>query len=895
MEVNTYNLSDGRVLGMSFFEIASFPSATLYTPDKEENIRYISGAFKKLLAELHKLCGSDSCIELMWITEKAANQTFTSKIHIYCILRKIGKSDSQLKYELENVRGDIMTTLASLNFGLDKSEKASEQLNELISKVKSDCLYCIVKSEKCSPASIQIAPYYYSDIIPSGNFDNFNMLIATLSQEESCCVSFQLFPTKLTVEETMLLHELSSQYEQLATGTFIGHQPFKDSHAAIPCRVMSYYNERQNSPLFMYNIAVFGSRASCASISARLVTLMQSGSEKTATSDMLCLDLSDEKISLKRHFSIYPWNVSALLLRKYRNTKLQQALPVAKELYRLAYLISTDEATSFFRLPLYEKSMAALKDNRKAMAQEQFSKDIISDNNIQLGLLTTGDSSEVSIGCPPNAFTKHALIVGTPGSGKTTFAVNLLLQFAEKGIPFLAVEPTKTEYRAMIDAVPEMKIFTPGNNSVSPFIINPFIPPKGVTREQYIPSLTSAFKAAFSMPSPLDKLFMKAIKECYTQFGWKSYSRLGDKDARIFGIHEFVITFKKLLSNMTYSGETKGSMEAAGVLRLTNLLDMNSNIYDNINTVPIEELLTAPTVIELNAIDDAEQKALIMALLLINIIVYTKTNQKGDGKLKNVMLIDEAHVLLAQGSGGSDDSNPDSQASTVKAIQNLIAEIRSYGTSIIIADQAPSKVSREVVANTDIKIAFRLVQSAEKQLIADSIGMEAEAVSQLGKLGVGEAFVYYNKLYAPQLVRTEDIRERKGIRLSVSNEEIAEKCTYWKSHKELLRPYSECDGCVFCKDECNFRLREDAEHIASVAFSDYRKSLTDANSLKTCVFHLPSLMKKEFSKYEEVYNIRQLIMCTRIKLTRKALLELPIELSEEDKNKIITRFPKERE
>lgn len=82
----------------------------------------------------------------------------------------------------------------------------------------------------------------------------------------------------------------------------------------------------------------------------------------------------------------------------------------------------------------------------------------------------------------------------------------------------------------MIDAIPELQIFTPGNNGISPFVINPFIPPRGITIEQYIPSLASAFKAAFSMPSPLDTVFQQAIREAYVQYGWKDYSTAQDDD-----------------------------------------------------------------------------------------------------------------------------------------------------------------------------------------------------------------------------------------------------------------------------------------------------------------------------------------------------------------------------
>ena len=149
---------------------------------------------------------------------------------------------------------------------------------------------------------------------------------------------------------------------------------------------------------------------------------------------------------------------------------------------------------------------------------------------------------KVTIGCDERILSKHVLIVGMPGTGKTTFSINLMLPFAERNIPFLIVEPTKTEYRALIEQLPDIQIFTPGNVSVSPFIINPFIPLKGITVEQYKPVLVSAFMAAFSMPSPLDLLFQNAIQQCYTKYGWKDYSTSDDSDVTIFGLHEFLFS-----------------------------------------------------------------------------------------------------------------------------------------------------------------------------------------------------------------------------------------------------------------------------------------------------------------------------------------------------------------
>ena len=162
-----------------------------------------------------------------------------------------------------------------------------------------------------------------------------------------------------------------------------------------------------------------------------------------------------------------------------------------------------------------------------------------------------------------------------------------------------------------------------------------------------------------------------------------------------------------------------------------------------------------------------------MALLLINICSFIKCNRGSCGNLKNILLIDEAHVLLGgKERSGNFDGTPDAQGTTVKAIQDMIAEIRSYGTVIIISDQSPAKVSREIVAQTEIKVAFRLVQSLDKELIADTTNMDDEARQQLSKLNSGEAFVYYSKLDSAVLVMTPDIRKELGILLSVPNTEI---------------------------------------------------------------------------------------------------------------------------
>jgi hypothetical protein len=886
MNIQIKELNDGRSIGFGVFEIASFPMLDGAAREIESELEQAYNIFLHAAQEFYTLGqNSNTVAELLWIADKAEKQTFRSRIRIFCIIRKIDTQALTMKTEIDRLMNHFSMVFSSKQFRIEAKDNTVDEFTKLIGEVNKDCLFSVVKAEKCAGTAASIYPYYYADVIPANNTYNFASIVATMSQYEHCCISFQLFPTQFTQQEKIYLNEIVGELGQVTSGMYMQRGLYRDMTAEEPYKVLSAYQNRANSPLFLYNILVFGVRADCVNLAGKIVSLLQSGKKRIMNPDFTCLDLTREQIELPSQYIQYPWNINNKLVYTYRNSQLFERVPMAKMLYRLPYIMTADEVAAFFRLPFREKAMAALKSNQASGNVEQFDVSVISEGNIVFGSLISHDSSNIMIGCPDSAFTKHALIVGTPGSGKTTFSFNILLQFIKRGIPFLAIEPTKAEYRAMIDAIPDIQIFTPGNNSVSPFIINPFIPPKGITIEQYIPSLASAFKAAFAMPSPLDIIFLRAIRACYSENGWKDYSKYGDNDVFVFGLYEFILTFKRIVSESDYSGEVKGNLQSAGVFRLMNLIEQNSNIFDTIHTVPIEDMLRRPTILELNSIDNAEQKALIMALLLISIGVYTKNNQLGDGKLKNIILIDEAHVLLGGGSSYNQDG-ADSQGATIKSLQDMIAEIRSYGTGIIIADQSPTKVSREVVANTDIKITFRLVQSSEKELIADSTNMDKTASQMISRLKPGEAYVYFSRLENPQLVMTEDIREKEGIRLSVPNTEIADKMTYWNTRKSRLKPFVECNYCETCKNGCDFSLRAKADYYANRLLLTSQDKIKDAKALKVYMLGVEKYLSK-VTENMSAEQKAQMIKCTIIRFMRKVQLGTSAKISKAEAKQLI--------
>ncbi len=389
--------------------------------------------------------------------------------------------------------------------------------------------------------------------------------------------------------------------------------------------------------------------------------------------------------------------------------------------------------------------------------------------------------------------------------------------------------------------------------------------------ETYKSTLKTAFAAAVSMTTPLDKIFEEAINNCYSDFRWLDNYTTADK-GQIFNITDFIKCFKNTFDEIGYTGDAK-NIGRAGVVRLKSL----ENLFDNYFSIPIQDLLQKPTIIELAAIENSDQKALIISLLLLSILAYVNANYVGDGGLKNVMLLEEAHVLLdASSNVGQGDTNPSAIAQNL--VKRMLAEIRSYGVGIIIADQSPRKVSTDVVALTDMKMVFRLVEATDKQIIADSMNMGDGQEQRLSRLKPGEAFLFFNKLDSPEEVVTPDYRLENNIDITLSDKDIGKLITYWNDKKKNLRPYPECEEVLCCKECCIYERRILAKEIARRIFvKNFKSDMSDFNTIKKVFAQITKLTKYELN--DEEFS-PELLACVKVQLWRKIVYGTNISVNE---------------
>lgn len=371
----------------------------------------------------------------------------------------------------------------------------------------------------------------------------------------------------------------------------------------------------------------------------------------------------------------------------------------------------------------------------------------------------TGTDYQVSF----RSLTRHVFVAGLTGAGKTNTIFSLLSEADTAGVPFLVIEPAKTEYRALIEhggLGKRVRVFTAGDATVAPLLLNPFEVPPGISVSEHLDLLRAAFSASFGMWTPLPQILERCMHAVYADRGWDLRTndnvRLGPGDdiADAYPtLADLVAKTVEIVPTLGYEEKVTGDLRAALVTRLESLQAGGKGaMLDTARSFPVADLLSAPTVIELEAMGDEGDKAFFTALLLIRLAEHRRATGQTDS-LVHLLVIEEAHRLLGNvaTSTGEETANPHGQA--VETFTNLLSEIRAYGQGVIIADQVPVRLAPDVIKNTDLKIAHRIVSADDREALGGAMAMDPAQARALTTLAVGEAAVFSTGDDAPLLVR----------------------------------------------------------------------------------------------------------------------------------------------
>ena len=362
---------------------------------------------------------------------------------------------------------------------------------------------------------------------------------------------------------------------------------------------------------------------------------------------------------------------------------------------------------------------------------------------------------------------KHTFVAGVTGSGKTNTCFSLLAQVWDrgKGIPFLVIEPAKSEYRRLLSS-PDfkgLKVFTIGDETISPLRLNPLAVPAGILVQSHIDYVKALFGASFVLYPPMPYVLEMSLQEIYSDKGWDLASnrnhRVDTATERAFPtLSDLAAKIGEVVDRLGYEDRTTMDIKA-GLLARVSMLSRGGGkglMLDTRRSVELDTLFASPCVLELKQLVSDEEKAFVIGLLLILLYEFNESRGLPQGdSIRHVTLIEEAHRLLkntSTGPGSDVHANPRGMA--IQVFANILAEIRSYGEGLIIAEQIPTKLAPEVIKNTNLKIIHRLVAEDDRKTVAAAMNMSEGQAKRLGTLQAGEAVVFSERTSKPVLIQT---------------------------------------------------------------------------------------------------------------------------------------------
>jgi hypothetical protein len=195
----------------------------------------------------------------------------------------------------------------------------------------------------------------------------------------------------------------------------------------------------------------------------------------------------------------------------------------------------------------------------------------------------------------------------------------------------------------------------------------------------------------------------------------------------------------------------------------------------------------------------------------------------GAKKLTHILMIEEAHRLLKKVPPGNEGGT---QGKSVEFFCNMLAEIRTFGQGIIIADQIPTKLAVDTVKNTNLKIVHRTVAEEDRQMIGKAMNMNENQIRYLSSLQRGCAAVYSEGDNRPKCVLFPYVKSDYSYdRKQVIYESVKKMGELTRENTEKRELHMGCRFCEkrFTQAECPFQSLTQENFVKRILKSDLEK------------------------------------------------------------------------